>query len=92
MYEWVTKHNANANDDMYACVTLHNTNVIDDIHACVALHDAHTYKHIHGASCAFTQVVLSFISAHTRTVAQAQDVCAIHFIHMVIHVCVVSSL
>ena len=36
MYEWVTKHNMNANDDMYACVTLHDTNVNDDIHACVA--------------------------------------------------------
>ena len=33
MFEWVTKHNANANDDMYACVTLHDTNVNDDIHA-----------------------------------------------------------
>ena len=47
MYEWVTKHNANANDDVYACVTLHYTNVNDDIHACVAPHDAHTCKHIH---------------------------------------------
>ena len=65
MYEWVTEHNANANDD---------------IHACVALHDAHTYEHIHWASCAFSQVVLSFISANTRTVAQAQDVLR-HWLH-----------
>ena len=47
MFEWVTKHNANANDDMYACVTLHDTNVNDIIHACVALHNAHTCNHIH---------------------------------------------
>ena len=63
MYEWVTKHNANANDDMYACVTLHYTNVNDIIHACEALH----------------------------TCTLGQDVCAIHLIHMVIHVCAVSS-
>ena len=42
MYEWVTKHNVNANDEMYACVTLHDTNVNDIIHDCVAPHDAHT--------------------------------------------------
>ena len=42
MYEWVTKHNANANDDMYACVTLLYTNVNDDIYACVVPHDAHS--------------------------------------------------
>ena len=47
IYEWVTKHNANANDDMYACVTLHDTNVNDIIHDCVAPHDAHTCNHIH---------------------------------------------
>ena len=32
MYEWVTIHIENANDNMYACVTLHDTNVNDDIH------------------------------------------------------------
>ena len=42
MYEWVTKHNANANDDIHACVTLHDTNVNDNIYACVAFHNAHT--------------------------------------------------
>ena len=47
IYEWVTKHNANANDNMYACVTLHYTNVKDIIHDCVAPHDAHTCNHIH---------------------------------------------
>ena len=31
IYEWVTKHNANANDDIYACVTLFYTNVDDNI-------------------------------------------------------------
>ena len=38
----MTKHNANANDDIYACVTLQDTNVNDIIHDCVAPHDAHT--------------------------------------------------
>ena len=47
MYDWVTKHNANANDDMYAYVTLHDKNVNDIIHDCVAPHDALTTVHIH---------------------------------------------
>ena len=47
IYKWVTKHNANANDNIYACVTLHDTNVNDNIYASVALHDAHTCNHIH---------------------------------------------
>ena len=29
IYEWVTQHNANANDDIHACVTLHYTDVND---------------------------------------------------------------
>ena len=45
--EWVTKHNVNANDDMYACVALHNANVHDIIRACVALHNAYSRNHIH---------------------------------------------
>ena len=45
IYQWVTKHNANANDEMYACVTLLYTNVNDIIHDCVALHDAHLQPH-----------------------------------------------
>ena len=44
--EWVTKHNMNANDDMYDCVTLHDTNVNDNIYACVALPNAHTCNHL----------------------------------------------
>ena len=56
IYEWVTKHNANANDDIYACVTLHNTNVNDIIHDCVAPHDAHTCNHILWESWAFSRV------------------------------------
>ena len=47
IYEWVTKHNVNANDYMYACVTLHDTNVNDNIYVCVALHNAYTCNHIH---------------------------------------------
>ena len=54
MYEWVTKYNANANDNIYACVTLHDTNVNDNIYAFVAPHDAYTCNHIHWASCAFS--------------------------------------
>ena len=83
--EWVTKHNANANDDMYACVTLHDTNVNDIIHDCVAPHDAHTCNHIHWASCAFSQVGCRvFIFTHTCTLAQ---VWVFHVISMAIHVC-----
>ena len=47
IYEWETKHNANANENIYACVTLHDTNVNDNICACVAPHDAYTCNHIH---------------------------------------------
>ena len=83
-FKWVTKHNTDANDNMYDCVTLHDTNVNDHIHACVAPHDAHSTDHIHWASCAVSQVVFSFISAHTRTVAQ--DVWVPHPISIVIHV------
>ena len=83
--EWVTKHNANANDDMYACVTLHDTNVNDIIHDCVAPHDAHTCNHIHWASCAFSPVGCRvFIFTHTCTLAQ---VWVFHVISMAIHVC-----
>ena len=35
----VTKHNANANDNIHACVALHNTDVNDNIHDYVAPHD-----------------------------------------------------
>ena len=56
IYNWVTKHNAKANDNIYACVTLHN---------------AHTCNHIHWASCAFSQVGCRvFILTHTCTLAQ----------------------
>ena len=89
IYEWVTTHNANANDDMYTCVTLHDTNVNDIIHDCVAPHDAHTCNHIHWASCAFSQVGCRvFIFTHTCTLAQ---VWVFHAISMAIHVCAVSS-
>ena len=47
IYDLVTKHKVNANDNIYACVTLHDTNVNDNIYACVALHNAHTSNHIH---------------------------------------------
>ena len=40
----VTKHNANANDNMYACVELHDTDTNDNIYYCVAPHDAYTCK------------------------------------------------
>ena len=40
VYDLVTKHNANANDNIHACVTLHDTDVNDNIYDCVALQDA----------------------------------------------------
>ena len=43
----MTKHNANANDNIYDCVTLHDTNVNDNIYASVAPHDALTTVHVH---------------------------------------------
>ena len=46
-YGLVTKHNANANDNIHACVTLHNTDINDNIHDCVAPHDAYTCNHFH---------------------------------------------
>ena len=47
MYEWVTKHSANANDNMYASVALLYTDINDDSHACVAPHDALTTVQVH---------------------------------------------
>ena len=66
IYERVTKHNANANDNIHACVTLHYTDVNDNINDCVAPHDAYTIDHFHWASCAFSQVVLSCLHPHTH--------------------------
>ena len=89
IFEWVTKHNVNANDDMHACVTLHGTNANDNIYACLALHNAHTCNHIHWASCAFSQVGCRvFIFTHTCTLVQGW---VFHVISMAIHVCAVSS-
>ena len=47
IYEYMTKNNMNANDNIHACVTLHNTDVNDNIYDCVALHDAYTTDHFH---------------------------------------------
>ena len=70
IYEWVTKHNMNVNDDMYACVTLHDTNVNDDIHAYVALHSAHTCNHIPLSVVRILSGRLSCLHLHTCTLAQ----------------------
>ena len=43
----VTKHDADANDNIHDCVALHNANDNDNIHDCVALHDANTNDHFH---------------------------------------------
>ena len=43
----VTKHDADANDNIYDCVVLHDANANDNIHDCVALHDANTNDHFH---------------------------------------------
>ena len=47
IFECVTKHMANAIDDINACVTLHDMDVNDNIHDSVAPHDAFTIIHIH---------------------------------------------
>ena len=43
----VTKHDADANDNINDCVTLHDADANDNIHDCVALHDANTNDHFH---------------------------------------------
>ena len=64
MYEWVTKHNANVNDD---------------IHACVALHNAHTHNHIHWASCAFSgSVVVFHLHTHMHLGSSLSLPCHLH--------------
>ena len=79
IYEWVTKHNVNANDDMYACVTLHDTNVNDNIYACVALDNAHTCNHIHWAPCTFSQVgCCVFIFTHMHLGSSLSLSCHLH--------------
>ena len=47
VYGLVTKHDADANDDINDCVTLHDADVNDNINDCVALHDAYTTDHFH---------------------------------------------
>ena len=32
IYEWVTKHDTNVNDNIYACVALHNAHTCNHIH------------------------------------------------------------
>ena len=44
-YGLVTKHNADANDNINDCVVLHDTDTNDNIYDCVALHDAYTSNH-----------------------------------------------
>ena len=53
IHEWVTKHNANANDNIFACVTLHDTNV-NDIHLHTHMHLGSSLSlsyHLHGHLC-----------------------------------------
>ena len=45
VYGLVTKHDADANDNINDCVTLHDADVNDNINVCVALHDAYTTDH-----------------------------------------------
>ena len=47
VYGLVTKHDANAKDNINDCVTLHDADVNDNINDCVALHDAYTTDHFH---------------------------------------------
>ena len=47
IYDCVTKHDADANDNICDCVVLHDTETNDNIHDCVALHDANTNDHFH---------------------------------------------
>ena len=47
VYGLVTKHDADANDNIHDCVTLHGPDVNDNINDCVALHDANTNNHFH---------------------------------------------
>ena len=46
-YGLVTKHDADANDNIHACVTVHDADVNDNIYNCVALHNAYTTEHFH---------------------------------------------
>ena len=47
VYGLVTKHDADANDNINDCVALHDADVNDNINDCVALHDAYTTDHFH---------------------------------------------
>ena len=78
----MTKHDADANDNIDDCVVLHDTDTNDNIHDCVALHDANTNDHLKSTmpERAWSARIVSFSSCpqchiiRTRTVAQAQDV------------------
>ena len=45
IYGLVTKHDADGNDNIYDCVVMHDADTNDNIHDCVALHDAYTTDH-----------------------------------------------
>ena len=64
IYEWVTKHNANANDNIHVCVTLDHTDVNDNIHDCLAPHDAYTCNHI---QLSVVRTFLGCVDSSSRT-------------------------
>ena len=47
VYDLVTKHDVDANDNIHGLVTKHDADANDNIHDCVALHDAYTNDNFH---------------------------------------------
>ena len=73
----VTKHDADANDNIYDCVVLHDADTNDNIHDCVALHDANTNDTTStDTHMSVARIVSSVAQCHiicTRTVAQVMS-------------------
>ena len=89
----MTKHNANANDNIHACVTLHDTDVNDNIYDCVALHDAYTTST--ERERAFPLVCQrSVVSHHSHTHRGSSSICLRLSCHPHVygHLCVLFTL
>ena len=92
IYGFVTKHNANANDNIHACVTLHDTDVNDNIYDCVALHDTYTTTKRERAFPLVCQ--RSVVSHHSHTHRGSSSKCLRHSPHLHVHghLCVLFTL
>ena len=94
-YGLVTKHNANANDNIHACVTLHDTDVNDNIYDCVHCTMRTPLTTSTKRERAFLLVCQrSVVSHHSHTHRGSSSKCLRHSPHLHVHghLCVLFTL